>query len=281
MATIKGNSSANTLNGTSGDDYIYGYDGNDTLYGLGGSDHIYGGNGADKLDGGLGVDWLYGEGGNDTLYFGGYGDHYDGGAGFDTLSFAKKTAGWTLDEIGLSPGHTVEEAGGSIANVEKVLGSSYADNMQLELPPGGILDGGPGDDTLVLFAGPGGDAPNRIYGGSGNDHLDWFGQDVDPSTVVEYGGSGNDTLHGYHVTGGTGADTFLLDAYADDLFATNDGATVTDFHHSEGDKLVFDVDGPSTLTHSGDIWTVHNSEGDFSFEITNVTSLSTSDYHFG
>ena len=67
-----------------------------------------------------------------------------------------------------------------------------------------------------------------------------------------------------------------------DPTGSNVGAVVHDFHHSEGDQLLFDTSGQSaTLTHSGDVWTVHDVEGEFTFEISGITSLSSSDYHFG
>jgi Ca2+-binding RTX toxin-like protein len=211
MATSKGNSSANTLNGTSSADYIYGYDGNDILNGNGGNDHLYGGNGADKLDGGLGVDWLYGEGGNDTIYFGGYGDHYDGGTGTDTLSFAKKTPGWTLNEI---TNHDIENAGGSLANIEKVLGSNYADTIQMNV---GTIDGAGGNDQLY-----GGDGTNNLNGGSGTDYLYGnAGNDyLDGGSGIDwlYGGTGNDVLYfgGFneHYDGGSGTDTLSFQKWA-------------------------------------------------------------------
>lgn len=287
MATLKGNSSANTLNGTSSADYIYGYGGNDTLNGNGGNDHLYGGDGSDKLDGGLGVDWLYGEGGNDTIYFGGYADNYDGGSGTDTLSFAKKTSGWTLIETYSGPGDP--NTTGVVAGFEKIVGSSYADNFQIDqsFPNGNTitsLSGGGGNDTLVVVA-MGEGVTTKIYGGSGNDTIGFTGQyGAGGFGLVGHGNSGNDHLHVDDMTGGTGADTFALDAFAPDPdpFGTNAGAIVRDFHHSEADHLLFETDGnSSTLTNSGDIWTVHNTEGDFSFEIAGITHLDTSDYSFG
>ena len=126
------------------------------------------GNGADKLDGGLGVDWLYGDAGNDILYFGGYADHYDRGTGTDTLSFEKKTSGWTLNEI---TSHDIENAGGSLANIEKVVGSNYADTIRMDV---GTLDGAGGNDQLF-----GGAASNNLNGGSGIDAL--YGGDGAPA----------------------------------------------------------------------------------------------------
>jgi Ca2+-binding RTX toxin-like protein len=279
MSTIKGNSYANTLNGTSSGDYIYGYGGNDTLNGYGGNDHLYGGDGADKLDGGLGVDWLYGEAGNDILYFGGYADHYDGGTGTDTLSFAKKTSGWTLNEI---TSHDIENAGGSLGNIEKVIGSNYADTIRMDV---GTISGGGGNDQLY-----GGAGSNHLNGGSGSDFL--------------FGERGNDTLDG-----GPGADQMWG---GDPKFLGNDdpisgghdvfvlsvgqasGDTIHDFVRSNDPRFDFIGNGADSLllqgftghphlTNSGDQWTVTYDDGASheTFQIVDVTSLSTDDYHFG
>jgi len=45
-------------------------------------------------------------------------------------------------------------------------------------------------------------------------------------------------------------------AQAFEPFGINAGAIFHDFHHSERDQLLFDTDGPATLTHSGDVWTI-------------------------
>jgi Ca2+-binding RTX toxin-like protein len=112
MATIKGNSKANSLRGTSNNDTIYGYYGNDLLLGglgndvlyggagsdivtgNGGNDKLYGGLGMDNLSGGAGSDRVFGEAGNDLItgqdgddiLDGGFGDdNISGGAGLDTI----------------------------------------------------------------------------------------------------------------------------------------------------------------------------------------------------
>jgi len=286
---LRGGDGSDHLTGGLGTDYLYGNAGNDLVYGNGGNDYLYGNegsdtlhgvDGADKLDGGPGVDWLYGDGGNDTIYFGSYADHYDGGLGFDTLSFAKKTAGWTLSEITSPDTHDVTDAGGSLANFEKVIGSPYADTIQMD---GGVIDGGGGNDHLALSGWNTG-AGLKEYGGSGNDSLAFVGQEG-AGDIVGYGGSGNDTLFVHDMTGGSGNDTFFLDySFHDVVPSNNGGAIVRDFTHGY-DHINFEGENPGTLTHSGDIWTVNSMDDSGNpyntrFEIAGITSLSSSEYDF-
>jgi VCBS repeat-containing protein len=80
--------------------------------------------------------------------------------------------------------------------------------------------GGSGSDTIV-----GGGGIDNLYGGSGNDTITGSGA---ADTIV--GGYGADTLTGN--TGGVGAaDTFVY------LDQKDTGDTITDFSHSEGDKI--------------------------------------------
>jgi Ca2+-binding RTX toxin-like protein len=298
MSTIKGNSYANTLNGTSSADYIYGYGGNDTLNGYGGNDHLYGGDGSDHLNGGSGTDYLYGDAGNDYLdggsgidwMYGGTGndvfypstlsEHIDGGSGTDTISFQKWAQAITLyNSVG-----DWNDAGGSVTSVEKIVGTQYGDTIYHYGP--GVVDGAGGNDHLfaVIFS-----SPMTLYGGAGNDTIVWTGPG-EPWGSIGYGGSGNDTLRVHDMTGGTGADVFQVQTLL------NPGAIVRDFHPAEGDHIVFltGTDIPTTaiasqtaaqnpieLTHDGDLWTVHGTDGgDATFELVGVTHLDPSDYSF-
>ena len=259
-----------TLVGTTANNMLTGSSGNDTLYGLDGND---------LLNGGSGTDWIYGQNGNDILYFSGFGDHYDGGAGKDTLSFQKQTTGVTFGEVDSPDTHTFGDAGGSLSGIEKVIGSQYADSISMS---GGMIDGAGGNDHLAMsgIADPG----SKMYGGAGNDSIGFVGQEG-AGELIGYGGAGSDTLRVQDMTGGTGNDTFLLDANTE-IFPGNGGAIVRDFHHGE-DHIIFENENPATLTHSGDIWTVHTDNGlgpiDIPFEIDGITALSSSEYetHFG
>jgi Ca2+-binding RTX toxin-like protein len=278
--TLKGTSSADTIHGYGGNDLIYGYGGNDLLYGDSGTDTIHGGDGADKIDGGSGSDYMFGDAGNDIFYPSTFAEHIDGGSGTDTISFQKYTSGVTL--VGdTGDFNSWNAAGGSVTGVEKILGSQYADHLTLGGDPfNTVIDGAGGND--VIIADGSGTGIVKAYGGGGNDILNYenfhgFGN----IHTVGYGGSGNDTLYTHDQTGGTGADTFVLQ---EPISEQQIGAVIHDFHHSEGDHIQIDIDAPQTPTPfentGGDIWTAHTLDGDFSFQIVGVTSLTESDWSF-
>jgi Ca2+-binding RTX toxin-like protein len=161
-----------------------------TLTGGDGNNSLSGGPDNDAISDGAGSDSLAGGGGNDTL---------DGGTGNDSL------------------------AGGD--GNDSLTGGTGADS----------IDGGAGDDSL-----DGGTGNDRLTGGSGADSI--TGGDGDDSITLSTGGNtidggaGNDTLLGVDgatmpgsLTGGVGADQFVLSStpgYAPASFAAD---TVTDF----------------------------------------------------
>jgi hypothetical protein len=64
------------------------------------------------------------------------------------------------------------------------------------------------------------------------------------------------------------------------MSGNNAGAIVRDFHHGEDHLQIDTYDaGPGTLTHSGDLWTVHDQEGNVTFELAGITSLTTTITH--
>jgi hypothetical protein len=123
------------------------------------------------------------------------------------------------------------------------------------------VNGAGGNDTLL------GESPITLYGGSGNDDLIWRGAHGANGTVG-YGGSGNDHLNMMDMTGGTGRRHVRTDGLqrrdhaGGNMAGNNAGGIVRDFHHGE-DHLQIDSyhAAPGTLTHSGDIWTVHDRRG--------------------
>lgn len=249
--------------GGSNGDYIYGDmentgtgtldDGHDRLYGLGGNDYIYGGGGNDYIDGGVDNDGnLRGGIGNDTIRGGLGNDNQYGGAGSDLFyaddgddyidgdgEVSHNTEIDTLSYIGMAFYVTVDlsitsgqatNAGGfdSIRNIEKLVGSNYADRLygsdmgEQIYGMNGLDDirGGQGNDSLSGGAGKdtvgGGTGNDKAYGGDGNDGV--YGEDgadrlygdagndlVDGGVEndILYGGTGNDVLKG----GVSGADT--------------------------------------------------------------------------
>ncbi len=119
--TIIGTSNvmSNWVTGTSSSNVLNGTAAANVLSGYGGNDTLNGNDGADVLFGGFGNDTLSGDNGSDTLY---------GGAGNDTL----------LGDLG----------------VDTVYGGNGDDEIWVggdEVEVGEILDGGAGDNTLVVW----------------------------------------------------------------------------------------------------------------------------------
>jgi len=153
MATIYGNTYANTLRGTAYGDILYGRGGNDILYGYGGND---------TLDGGTGGDRMYGGTGNDT---------YIVDSPYDVVI---ETAGQGTDTIRTST-HYALDYGSSIERLEAAnpLSTNWLDFIGNELNNTIVgnngrnsIVGGAGADTLI---GNGGN--DVLRGDTGNDRL--------------------------------------------------------------------------------------------------------------
>jgi Ca2+-binding RTX toxin-like protein len=209
MAVINGTNGVDTLTGTSGDDEIYA---------LGGNDVIKGSAGADKLDGGTGT---------------------------DSVDYSASAAAVNID---IRPGTAVAGTGGdaegdTLANIERVIGSSFNDSFTVAL--GGItFEGGAGDDTyyintsitptIVELADGGNDEmrvsvvnPSHTFMAANIERLTFIGSGAytgwgNASDNIITGGSGADTLYG-----GAGADQFIGGAgydtagYTDSTVAVN------------------------------------------------------------
>jgi len=153
---------------------------NDTLTGDGGANTLSGGDGNDTLTGGIGNDVLLGEAGDDVLGGGVGDDTLVGGLGIDTATYADAATAVT---VSLASG-TASGGGGldSLATIEVVIGSSFADS----------LSGGAGNDTLR-----GGGGNDTLAGANGNDQLeggdgdDWLNGGIGDDTLL--GGNGLDT----------------------------------------------------------------------------------------
>ncbi len=151
MSTIRGTDAADNLRGGADADEILGGDGDDHINGGGGSDTIYGGSGNDFLSADgytVGSDvgstnHLYGEGGDDSLYGDQGIDILDGGMGNDRLWGAM---GDTL-------------LGGDGDDTLTLTGIIMSASL-----PAGRLDGGAGNDKIVLNWGD-----YAVTGGSGAD----------------------------------------------------------------------------------------------------------------
>lgn len=141
---IWGSSHDDLLYGDQWSNVLYGQDGSDNLYGRAGNDQIYGGNGDDHIDGGVGADLI------------------DGGSGFDTVYYTQASSGVRVDLAGTLSG-TGDAAGDTLVSIEKVVGSSYADDLYGD-QGNNTLVGGAGNDWLS-----GRDGNDSLYGGAGID----------------------------------------------------------------------------------------------------------------
>ena len=136
---------------------------NDSLVGDDEKNHIAGNRGNDGIWGGAGDDTLVGGAGADRLF---------GGSGTDWASYLMSNAGITvnLGDGTVEGGHA---EGDSIADIENIRGSGYADKLVGD-EAANHLDGRSGDDDLNGGAGndilDGGSGADRLSGGSG---VDW------------------------------------------------------------------------------------------------------------
>jgi serralysin len=126
------------------------------------------GNASDNvIDAGSGNDRVNGGGGNDT-FIGGLGDdRYDGGTGTDVLDYSSATRAIAVDD-----GDVTGMGSDRYSNVEKIIGSKFADTFQ-----GGknvdTFDGGAGNDWFRGYEGS-----DIFTGGAGSDTFVWEEKDV-------------------------------------------------------------------------------------------------------
>lgn len=133
------------LYGAAGDDQLTGGDAPDTI-GFQGAISTDAGN--DTMAGGAGADALGSDVGNDTI---------DGGADVDSLSYFNAPAGVTLDLASAGPQNTGGGGTDTVAGVENVGGSNFADTLLGDAAAnalrgegnGDTLDGRAGVDTLL------------------------------------------------------------------------------------------------------------------------------------
>ena len=202
--TIEGDGGDNQLEGGRGDDVIIGGAGNDVLIGGRGADTLIGGAGEDVADYTLSVegitidladsaassgdaqgdslsgieiiqgsyhnDIIRGDAANNRLRGGLGADVIDGRDGFDIADYSQSDASVTVD-LGAGLGYTGDASGDTLANIEMLLGSVYAD----------IFRGGAGADWF-----DGGYGQDDIRGGFGSDTY-ILGFDSDNDVVTEIG----------------------------------------------------------------------------------------------
>lgn len=248
--TLEGGTGNDKLVGGSGSDKLLGDSGADELFGNSGNDRIDGGEGRDTLVGGLGNDTLVGGSGSDTFgwrplatttlqqiidyvrkngtgndrLIGGSGDDLfiaDAGADFidgqsgtsDGLSYIASTAGVRVAVNG-GTGVGGFAQGDLVRNIERLLGSPFADILAAGNRDNISLGGEGGNDTLV-----GGSGRNNLNGDEGNDSI--------------VGAGGKDVMEG-----GEGADRFVF-VSATDSTLDSSRDIIVDFDRAEGDKLDF------------------------------------------
>ena len=196
----------NTLTGTGGDDVLLAGAGDTTLNGGAGNDVLVAGAGNNSLHGGDGDDLLIGGPGNDLL---------DGGAGNDTASYAKATAGVTVDLGHVGQQNTVGAGLDTLSGIENLIGSDYNDTLTGN-DGDNLLNGGVGNDVLkggagndILIGGPGNDT---LTGGSGNDSFVWQKGETGHDTVTDFT-PGSDRLDLSQLLQGENATSASLDDY--------------------------------------------------------------------
>src|SRR5262249_8182995 len=143
--TRTGTNVGNRIHGGSGNDTLSGLGGKDSLFGGGGNDILDGGAGNDALFGGSGVDIMLGGDGNDRVWLANGdsapGEPVDGGAGNDAIVLIEPT--------------TVDLSQGTLANVEKLVGSVGDDTVTLTVLQWSALTAvnlRGGNDTLTVLA---------------------------------------------------------------------------------------------------------------------------------
>ena len=232
---------------------------------------------------------MIGNDGNNTL---------DGGAGADALI---GNGGDDLYIIDRTTDVVTESSGQGTDTVQSIVTYMLPENVEnLNLMGLATISGTGNTDANIIM---GNDAANALNGGAGNDGL--IGKNGNDILI---GGAGSDTLIGGvgvdTLTGGTDADRFIFESLTDMGTATRRDV-ITDFNHSEGDKIdlsglitgtfiskgtsAFDAINQIHWSFYGSIGTYYavvqgNVSGDFApeFEIklTGVTALTDTDFNF-
>lgn len=204
--------------GNASDNEIIGGAGNDWLWGGAGADHFVGGDGydtvsyTDSLEGvrvldfanydGLtiangdtftGIEAIQGSNFDDEVYLLDNAMTVDGADGYDTVSYRQS---W--DGVSVGIGQRAGAAGVTLLNVEKVIGTSSADQFTANIA-GVTLEGGMGDDAYTinstgvsivetdLFGGI-----DHVYTSLSSLHMDPFIEKMTYTGTADFTGYGND-----------------------------------------------------------------------------------------
>jgi Ca2+-binding RTX toxin-like protein len=242
---------------------IWGSAFNDTLSGNAQNNNILGNGGDDNISGRAGDDGLYGGAGDDTLDGGAGNDSLDGGAGVDAANYADAASGVVVDLTHVGSQNTVGAGVDTLASIESVLGSNFADTLTGSAAPGyTVVYGAAGND--LLKAAPSAAGFTFLAGGAGDDTMDANGnpaQNVMASYATDAagvtvnlgmsgvaqntGGSGFDTLIGIHAVAGSAFNDSLIGSSGNDTFAADVSAVVG----FSGDDTIDGGAGFNTLTY--------------------------------
>lgn len=233
-ATIVGTDGRDVLTGTPGPDVIVGRAGNDAAFGRGGADLICLGGGFDTVYPGSGADLVRSGPGSDLVKVG-PGDTIESGDGNDQIE--------DLDGDGSA---TVKAGPG-------------ADEINLDMPTGGAISGGGGDDEVKVRTVPGVDLD--LLGGADDNELTLTVDDSEASVDVllqrsagtlaigdgtgQYGGWSTVFGHGDHSWTYRGTAAF-------DEVGFHDGSA--DVELAGGNDLAFSIGGESDVLDGGPGW---------------------------
>lgn len=244
-------------------------------------ENVTGGSGADTITGNSAANVLNGGDGNDTIVGGTGDDTLTGGAGTgDTVSFADRTNPEDDVTVDLTTNAATGPAGeaDTLATFENATGGAGDDTLTGSTEAN-TLDGGAGDDNLVVDAAEGTNNADVYIGGAGtadmlsyalrtgttaannhtitlddvaNDGVSGEGDNVRSSIEQVTGGSAADTITGSDgadiLVGGPGADTLNGGAGVDELL----GGTGNDTLNGGADADVIDGgDNTDTVTYAG------------------------------
>ena len=237
------------LEGTAGADLLVAKGNQTQLFGLAGNDLIFGSPHDDRIDGGTGADLMAGGKGNDTYYVDDPRDQVveRPGEGVDTVA---TSVGYTLpanvenmyvanssvsDNKSLVGNTLDNNITGSAFGYDTILGLDGNDRLDDSVRTGGLLDGGNGNDILILSFG-------EAIGGAGADTFVAAGRGAmtspnAPINITDFNAAEGDKIVIYATQDYSSADVFASGALHFD-------ATTS--------KLVLDFDPTTTEDYSVD-----------------------------
>jgi Ca2+-binding RTX toxin-like protein len=246
------------LTGDDETNQLWGEDGADIIHGGGGLDYLLGDVGDDTLDGGAGSDRLYPSAGDDGVVGG------EGAGDIDTISYTDAPGGATVDlAAGTGSGNGVD----TIAGIEEVLGSPYADVIEGG-PANELLHGNGGDDVLSGRAGNdtlvGAGGADVLVPGADNDYVH-AGYDAGVKDTVSFEGSptgvtvnlfagtasgeGTDAIISIETVRGSGYSDVLKGGSSSETFVGGDGND--DLDGGDGDDVFLPGTGNDTVDGGG------------------------------